>query len=420
MWTAGVTEVSTYQAISGVTQTLKSLLKNQMKSDPKPDVSCVPPDVRPESAVKRVNLYLYKITENAYLKNLDMPDPRRPRDAGQPPIPLVLHYLITAYSAQDKYEEDSEIVAHEILGDAIRVFYDNAIIEDSTLLHSSLQDQLEKINITLEPLNVEELTKIWMGFNSPYRLSVGYAVSVVQIESQRTRPIPRPVRTRRLRLSQLRRPRILEVLVSAPATDDLVLPPSIARVGDRLQIRGFGLAGLSTTLLIGGSSMSVAPVSDALIDIVLPQKLTSVATNAEVPVPPGTTDLSVSVQLPAEILEATLGGPALPGSATQQAISNHVPLMIAPKIAAITPVEGKETDVISISGEALYVAGRDAEVLLGDAAIPIGAVQGVEPTPERVQATLTALPALPAGVYDVRVRANGAESLEVKEFTLKS
>src|SRR5947207_13778013 len=53
---------------------------------------------------------------------------------------------------------------------------------------SELQNQIDRVRITLQPLSVEEIFRLWSGFQSQYRVSVAYEVAVVLIEStQRTR-----------------------------------------------------------------------------------------------------------------------------------------------------------------------------------------------------------------------------------------
>ncbi len=219
--------MSNHQAIYGVTETLRSLLRSEMENDV--IISFGPPDLKPQKDTYkkvRINLYLYKIKENNYLKNQEIFGQGNPGAYGYPPLSLMLHYLLTVFPMSDEYNEDYDLEVHKILGDAMRIFHDYSILTDymvinsdltdsaevnpdtanssgedpdtggidkdrkvtlRKLLHSSLQNQFEKIKIVLEPLDTEELTKIWMGLNNPYRLSVGYAVSVVQIESMRQR-----------------------------------------------------------------------------------------------------------------------------------------------------------------------------------------------------------------------------------------
>ena len=47
------------------------------------------------------------------------------------------------------------------------------------------------IRITLQPLSIDDISKLWAGFQMQYRLSVAYEVAVVLIDSTRpTRAAP--------------------------------------------------------------------------------------------------------------------------------------------------------------------------------------------------------------------------------------
>ena len=61
------------------------------------------------------------------------------------------------------------------------------------VLHESLRDEFEHVKLTLEPLTLEDVTKVWTALALRYRLSAAYVVNVVQIESRRPRRFPRPV-----------------------------------------------------------------------------------------------------------------------------------------------------------------------------------------------------------------------------------
>lgn len=156
--------------IGDVTQTLSNLLN---------DLSVTldsPADLKGDTGpFQKINLYLYQVLENPYTKNQPWVAP----DAGtlqMPPLTLNLYYLLTPY-ASDQYS------AHTVLGHAMRVFYDNGIITGSKLA-GSLRTSVDKINLVLSPMKLEELTRIWNALQTPYRLSVCYEVRVIVIESE--------------------------------------------------------------------------------------------------------------------------------------------------------------------------------------------------------------------------------------------
>ena len=63
------------------------------------------------------------------------------------------------------------------------------------LAASDLAEQVELIKITPQPMSTEEASKLWTAFQTNYRPSAAYHVSVVLIEGAATRS-PLPVLTR--------------------------------------------------------------------------------------------------------------------------------------------------------------------------------------------------------------------------------
>jgi hypothetical protein len=114
------------------------------------------------------------------LKNLDW-QPKRGNSSQlvPPPLSLNLFYLMTTYAPNDPLSGNS--AAHEILGEAMRVFYENPIVSSEYLVEG-LADANQQIKIMLNTLDLEELSRVWNTFTQPFRLSVLYEVAVVQID----------------------------------------------------------------------------------------------------------------------------------------------------------------------------------------------------------------------------------------------
>src|SRR5262249_33114494 len=120
--------MSDYRAVQGVTTTIKNILDKFMflnrtgvaEAD-RVKITAKLPDQETEG--KRVNLFLYHISECPYLSNQDLPGAANPSEYGFPPLSLDLHYLLTAYGSND---EDDQYEAHQILGDAMRTLRDHA------------------------------------------------------------------------------------------------------------------------------------------------------------------------------------------------------------------------------------------------------------------------------------------------------
>ena len=203
-------------AIASVTRLLKDLLNDTLingdvSGDTGTDVvvSALPPDRvldrLGENQPGQLNLYLHRITPNPALANSDLPT----RDARygivtRPRLALDLHYLLTAYSEQ-------ELHAEILLGYAMEMFHETPVLARNMIRAAlegnvsggilppafqntdpaRLADQLELIRITPQPLSMDDMSKLWTSFQTHYRTTVAYMVSVVLIE--RDQPVRKPL-----------------------------------------------------------------------------------------------------------------------------------------------------------------------------------------------------------------------------------
>jgi Pvc16 N-terminal domain len=135
---------------------------------------------------EKINLYLYQAVEHAFTKNLP-PIAVDGTTLQNPPLTLRLYYLLTPYASDPRS-------AHKVLGHAMRVFYDNAIVTPEKMVEP-LRAATDKLSIVLVSSKLEDLTRIWTAMQTPYRMSVCYEVRVVPIESAVSRDVER-VRTR--------------------------------------------------------------------------------------------------------------------------------------------------------------------------------------------------------------------------------
>jgi len=124
-------------AVTAVTRTLRKLLDDAVKA-PVPDnlpadvkptaeiqVTTLPPDKARDgnTAKNQVNLFLYHSVLNSGWRNMDVPRLIMPGETGQPPLPLNLFYLITAYG-----QDNNELISHFLLGRAMSVLHDHAVL----------------------------------------------------------------------------------------------------------------------------------------------------------------------------------------------------------------------------------------------------------------------------------------------------
>ena len=170
--------MSVSTAIGRVSESLRNLLLGEMDLLPQVPITILGPDEAGGS--RRVNLFLYKVNENPFLRNQDwqvsLTDTAR---LVPPPLALNLYYLMTPYADND--DDLGNATAHEILGEAMRVFYQFPVVPDGYLA-GDLDAAREQITITQNGLNMEELSQVWGTFSEPFRLSVLYEVSVVQLD----------------------------------------------------------------------------------------------------------------------------------------------------------------------------------------------------------------------------------------------
>ena len=421
--------MSTYKAMAAVSSTLKNLLLDRME-DPPGNITLAPPDVVIQGATgRRLNLYLFQITENASLKNQEIPGQGNPGAYGKPPLSLNLHYLMTAYAESDT-GQDSDLSAQQVLGDAMRVLHDYAIVPPDlhqkddpmqpTILDPGLIAEYERVKITLQPVSIEEISKIWTAMpHAHFRRSVLYEVSVVQIESRLPRRLPKPVKTRRVALTLSRRPEITAVYRTPSAPGDRPGDPRV-KAPQQITIEGLRFTAAHTWVRLGDlAPIPVVPVSSEEIRVIVPDDPLLQA---------GVQPVEVLTEQALDAVEGGLGTgtltsppPAPPFTRTLS--SNNSFFLLVPEIVSVTPPSGHSAiDSLTLIGKRLYVPGRATFVLVGDASLRVPDLPLPSATSVIVPLALlaTALPKPPpAGTdYPVRVLVNGAQNLE-ETFTFK-
>lgn len=230
-------------AIGMVSESLRNLLDGEITLIPKPNITVLAPD---ESGTEpRINLFLYKIQENPVLKNMDWQvKPGSPGQLVPPPLSLNLFYLMTAYKQNDP--QTGNALAHEILGDAMRVFYENPIVP-SPYLPDGLARGREQVKIMLNTLDMEELSKVWATFTKAFRLSVLYEVSVVQLDM-----LPASERAMAKRVRSIGVPGV-ECPYAPPVLKSI--RPISGTAGSTVRVRGDNLAGRKAYVHVGGKKI---------------------------------------------------------------------------------------------------------------------------------------------------------------------
>ena len=231
------------EAIGEVTIAIRNLLQQGLGNDNKVSLCSPWEDFGDEEGV---NLFLYKVEENAQWKNMDWPGDRsNPTKIQRPPLSLDLFYLLTPYAA--KVTETTADIAQtpRILGKAMHILYENSVLNDihnpyfdadkNEHFSEDLRNSFEKIKITLHSLNMEEMSKIWSMGDKPYKLSVAYHVSLVQIAPAiPVKPVAAPVQETGLKVTTLTPPLITKINPSSgPVATELYI------IGQNLYLEGF-------------------------------------------------------------------------------------------------------------------------------------------------------------------------------------
>jgi hypothetical protein len=130
--------------------------------------------------IEGVSVWLYRAIRDA--ERLNTPPMRRDfNQIESTPLPMCLHYLITPIVNTTNAVAGPE-TEQVILGKILQIFHDHP-----TLRGSDLQDEFDgtevELNVRLESLNLEEITRVWDALEGSYQLSVSYEVSVVNVDS---------------------------------------------------------------------------------------------------------------------------------------------------------------------------------------------------------------------------------------------
>jgi hypothetical protein len=254
--------MSASSAIGMVGESLRSLLLGEMQITPAADVTLLCPDE--PAGNRRLNLFLFKVEENAFLKNQDWQlNVAQPTRISPPPLSLNLFYLVTAYAAND--QQTGNTPAHEILGEGMRVLYENSIVPEEYLV-DGLKGALEQLKIMQVPLDLEELSQVWGTFKQAFRTSVLYEVSVVQLDQAPEAERPLPERVRQVGIPDVRAP------FAPPVVDSL--EPLSGPSGTTVTLAGQKLAGWRAYVEISGESLAAGlALSSDSFSVALPGDL---------------------------------------------------------------------------------------------------------------------------------------------------
>jgi hypothetical protein len=378
-------------AIAAVTATLRNLLQGAIQPvSPGAQVTVRPLDrARENMTVDSVNLFLYNTGSDAAWRNADMPG-INPGELADPPLALTLSYLVTSFS-----QSDDDTISHRLLGGAMSAL-NQALVLDPAAIQAALPGndlylQAERVKVTLDPLDVEEISKLWTAFQTSYRISAAYRVSAVLIQdAQGTAPLP--VLTRG---AEDQGPLVQPLTVQG--TLQSVIPPNgqlSARLGDTIVLTGDGLAGTSVSVRLINQRRAVAVAQPAA----------------------SVTNSSVHVTLPSDPATFPAGTwtaqAVISGAGQDDWITNAVPFAVAPKLPGMpltVSLDPAGTVSIALNCEPDVGADQDCALLIGSEVIMLPG-----PRTASLSAVTFTVPGLTAEkTYPVRLRVDGVDSLLV-------
>ena len=427
-------------AIAAVTAVLKNLLDNGVMDHDLSaavggvKVTAFPPDRvltdggREES---QLNLYMYHVTPNQGWRNVGLPSySSNGERVSNPPLALDLHYLLTAYGKE-------EFHADALLGYGMQLLHETPILTRAAInktLKPSLPDgitlpqglalastadlaeQVEQVKICPQTLSSEEMSKLWMMFQTRYRPTAAYQVTVVLIESDKPAKAPLPVLSRG---QEDRGPIALaDMMPPFPTIDSLALPNRqvSALMQDQVKISGHHFAGeendkakVNVKVRLTNAKWQVTELFDVPEAQRDDKEIAWPIPNAPKKFPPGFYTLSVQV------------APKTKPDGMQE--SNEMSLVIAPKIVSdlSAPITLTAFDVQKQLGTATITlqctpqvkAEQRVSLVLGSREIL------AQPHPDTTNAVTFIVKNIAAGKYFVRLRVDGSESLLVDRSDAK-
>jgi hypothetical protein len=376
-----------FRVINDVTRALGTLIESQVRlTIPAAEVTLLPPgDTLPEKT--GVNLYLYRIQESPFTRNDPWPGTRTRPPSTQPALGLQLHYLLTPLGKASEGNAQVGDVAHTVLGIAMLTLHENPILNRTHVngfdADVSLSDYLlncyDEVKVTLSSISVEDLSKIWATINQPYRLSVAYEVSVIELVAEVMPRLPAGVvQHTDVDVFLLEPPRLTGL---QPAQGALARLDAGELTANELTVRGSGLGrlGAPPTVRVGGAVAGLAaPVEDPFdtLTAVLP------------------TNLDAGPQVDVRV-------------STAGATSEAVTFTVSPWLASITPIR-TALDAVS---PAVVLAGHG---LTASPRVRFAGPGGVRTT-DAVQTGGELRAPIPDdlsnGLYDVRAQLGGGTQL---------
>jgi hypothetical protein len=376
-------------AIAAVTKTLVNLLADVDDVAGGTVVTARPLDkARDNVQGHQLNVFLYQSTVDAAWRNQELPQSGAGSSRTAPPLALQLHYLLTAIAS-----DNEDVTAHRILGKAMSILHDSPLLErndiEAALAEAELHRQVERVRITPAILTIEEISKLWAAFQIQYRVTAAYEASAVLIDNTSPSPSPLPV---------LRRGRTDPEGPNAQAAPGPLLRAALADLGGAEQRLALPLRAGDRVLLLGerlgGDGATIRFRSPRV-----PEPISVVAS-------PESTPARVVVELPAALPAGFATAAVVVEQAAGETLSsNQVPMAVAPLVTLAANDAVGPDFTLTATIDPAPLPSQPATLLFGARQVPATTVNGGDVTFE--------LTGVQAGLYTVRVRIDGVDSVPV-------
>ncbi|MFY9513687.1 MAG: DUF4255 domain-containing protein [Rubrivivax sp.] len=373
---------ATTEAIGAVSELLSTRLSSRLSN--LPVLVGRPVDAENVQGSRCLNLFLYRVGFDGHMRN-------SPLDSGQqPPLWLVLHYLLTAFDIEHDSESSD---AHRLLGQGLVALQELNFLRPAVTMQA-LTGNPEPLKISFDDADPELLGKLFNGSDEKFRLSAAFQVRPVMLATDAP-PSYAP---------------LVQRVGPASAPGVMVLPSMGARLtgieparfqaGEPVTLRGVDLAGYDRVRLGGNDIVPLAAQPEDRGDVLrfqLPANTPIAAAGYAVAVSrtlaSGHTMTSTPVlgELMPVLTNVTLNG-------------------------ALTPVGGGPTPQLagSFSVTGAQFGGPDESIFAALALDGIARIQLQPSAPAAatsLQFTVPAAQALPPGNYQLLLRVNGQQAL---------
>ena len=333
-----------------------------------------PEEAAAKNANAKLNLFLYETGFDGHMRNYSL------RDGEQPPLWMVLKYLLTAF---DDDEKSDSIEAHELLGQGISALHDANFL--------TLQGNLEPLRLTFDEATADLLSKIMQGTDERYRLSVAFQVRPVAITTS--------TEAHAALLVGIDYTTSPETIIGKDGVAIDVVPsfrPRLASVtpgrfenGESIEIRGADLHGNDIEIVL----------DDAVLTIVERRPDRVVATvegNPGTPIADGT---AISAGEHPLVARRRL-------SPTRTRSSNLLAARLLPTVTGASFAAG----TLTINGRLLGTGHDDVVVAFYQEGQTVRLFDTVTPSANQQTLTVTGITGVPAGQYRVILRVNNQQA----------